>query len=257
MTNKGVAHSPSNKQSRHTARAVTKHSPFVTMAAPIGTLFYHPAPGWPGYPVQYYYGWPPMYAPYGAPLLQVPPPRCAQVPPPRCAQVPPPRCAQVAPRSPMSRPASPLEALRCSPPPLLLPTCRDEQVEEAVAEAVAAAEAESVALAKSTPVPRAGCSLCLFVGHLPIWLSEAGLWDYFQRFGVLRDARVALHGETGVSRCFGFVTFVERAGVAAALAAHHTLDGHTLDVQERWGCSHPWRPSARRPRQAVSAGLKP
>ncbi len=66
----------------------------------------------------------------------------------------------------------------------------------------------------------------LFVGSLSWDTTTEGLRAAFEPFGALEDAVVIEDRETGRSRGFGFVTFVDPA---AARTAQEALDGTTLD----------------------------
>lgn len=50
----------------------------------------------------------------------------------------------------------------------------------------------------------------LFVGGMPCEVTEAILRQYFQQFGPVRSVTVVKNRDTGISRGFGFVTFVSK-----------------------------------------------
>uniref|UniRef100_A0A8C1Z8G8 Musashi RNA-binding protein 1 n=1 Tax=Cyprinus carpio TaxID=7962 RepID=A0A8C1Z8G8_CYPCA len=63
----------------------------------------------------------------------------------------------------------------------------------------------------------------------PYFLSE-GLKDYFCKFGEVKESMVMRDPVTKRSRGFGFVTFVDQAGVDKVLAqSRHELDSKTID----------------------------
>jgi heterogeneous nuclear ribonucleoprotein A1/A3 len=72
----------------------------------------------------------------------------------------------------------------------------------------------------------------LFVGGLAWETDDASLNQAFAPFGEIAEARVITDRDTGRSRGFGFVTYVEDASAEKARAAMNgkTLDGRTLRV---------------------------
>lgn len=74
----------------------------------------------------------------------------------------------------------------------------------------------------------------LFVGGLSWGTTEDGLREAFESFGDISEAKVITDRETGRSRGFGFVTFVEDADADSAIEQMNdsTLDGRTLNVNE-------------------------
>jgi cold-inducible RNA-binding protein len=66
----------------------------------------------------------------------------------------------------------------------------------------------------------------LFVGGLSWNTTESGLREAFERFGELDEVTIITDRETGRSRGFGFVTFIEDG---AATRAVEELDGTELD----------------------------
>ena len=66
----------------------------------------------------------------------------------------------------------------------------------------------------------------LFVGGLSWNTDDAELRNAFEAHGEVTEAKVINDRETGRSRGFGFVTFVDGA---SADAAAHALDGASLD----------------------------
>jgi heterogeneous nuclear ribonucleoprotein A1/A3 len=77
----------------------------------------------------------------------------------------------------------------------------------------------------------------LYVGGLAWATDNAGLEKVFSAFGEVEEAKVIMDRETGRSRGFGFVTFVEAGDAEKALSLDGTqLDGRSIKVsiaQER------------------------
>lgn len=48
----------------------------------------------------------------------------------------------------------------------------------------------------------------IFIGGLPVSTSDADLFNYFSKFGPVRECNIIVNRETGLSRGFGFVDFV-------------------------------------------------
>ncbi len=74
----------------------------------------------------------------------------------------------------------------------------------------------------------------LFVGGLSWNTEEPELRQAFERFGELTDVRVITDRETGRSRGFGFVGFVDGQAADTAVAEMDgtDLDGRTIRVNE-------------------------
>lgn len=74
----------------------------------------------------------------------------------------------------------------------------------------------------------------LFVGGLSWGTTDEGLHQAFERFGEIVEAKVITDRETGRSRGFGFVTFVNDEGAASAISEMDgsQLDGRTIKVNE-------------------------
>ena len=74
----------------------------------------------------------------------------------------------------------------------------------------------------------------LFIGGLSWNTSEAGLRETFEKFGDLDDIRIITDRDTGRSRGFGFVTFVEEEAAQRAIAEMDgsSLDGRNIKVNE-------------------------
>lgn len=74
----------------------------------------------------------------------------------------------------------------------------------------------------------------LFVGGLSWGTSEDTLYSSFEQFGQLEEAKIITDRETGRSRGFGFVTFVNDDDAQKAIESMNgaELDGRNLNVNE-------------------------
>ena len=74
----------------------------------------------------------------------------------------------------------------------------------------------------------------LFVGGLSWNTNDDGLRQAFERFGDIDEAKVIQDRETGRSRGFGFITFVEPDAARNALGEMNgtVLDGRNIKVNE-------------------------
>jgi len=74
----------------------------------------------------------------------------------------------------------------------------------------------------------------LFVGGLNWKTTDDGLRSAFERFGEITEAKVITDRETGRSRGFGFVTFVENEAADTAINEMNgtQLEGRTIQVNE-------------------------
>ena len=74
----------------------------------------------------------------------------------------------------------------------------------------------------------------LFVGGLAWGTNDEGLRAAFEQHGTVEEAVVITDRETGRSRGFGFVTFVNDADADKAVSAMNgaALDGRNLNVNE-------------------------
>ena len=74
----------------------------------------------------------------------------------------------------------------------------------------------------------------LFIGGLSWGTTDDSLREAFERFGEVVEAKVITDRETGRSRGFGFVTFVEDAPGTEAQSEMDgaELDGRTIRVNE-------------------------
>ncbi|XP_042297543.1 RNA-binding protein Musashi homolog 1 isoform X3 [Sceloporus undulatus] len=84
-------------------------------------------------------------------------------------------------------------------------------------------------LASSSPdSPHDPCKM--FIGGLSWQTTQEGLREYFSQFGEVKECLVMRDPLTKRSRGFGFVTFMDQAGVDKVLAqSRHELDSKTID----------------------------
>jgi len=68
----------------------------------------------------------------------------------------------------------------------------------------------------------------IFVGGLNIETSEENLRNYFSQYGEISDC-VVMRTDTGMSRCFGFLTFKDPSVIDNILKQKHKLDGKDID----------------------------
>jgi len=71
----------------------------------------------------------------------------------------------------------------------------------------------------------------LFVGGIPISLTQADFRKFFETFGTVAEAQVMTERESGRSRGFGFVTFHEDEAVEKVLAKTHSIQGKPVEVK--------------------------
>ncbi|XP_034954618.1 RNA-binding protein Musashi homolog 1 isoform X7 [Zootoca vivipara] len=70
----------------------------------------------------------------------------------------------------------------------------------------------------------------MFIGGLSWQTTQEGLREYFSQFGEVKECLVMRDPLTKRSRGFGFVTFMDQAGVDKVLAqSRHELDSKTID----------------------------
>ena len=74
----------------------------------------------------------------------------------------------------------------------------------------------------------------LFVGGLSWDTTDSSLGQAFETYGEVTEAKVITDRETGRSRGFGFVTFVEATAADTAISEMDgkTLDGRAIRVNE-------------------------
>jgi cold-inducible RNA-binding protein len=99
----------------------------------------------------------------------------------------------------------------------------------------------------------------LFVGGLPWAMDNDRLKEVFAEFGDLEDARVILDRETGRSRGFGFVTYVNDESAEKALALNgQEVDGRRLRIDRAQEKERPARGGGGgRPSGPPGAGARP
>ncbi|CDQ56314.1 unnamed protein product [Oncorhynchus mykiss] len=79
----------------------------------------------------------------------------------------------------------------------------------------------------STDSPHDPCKM--FIGGLSWQTTQEGLKEYFCKYGEVKECMVMRDPVTKRSRGFGFVTFVDQAGVDSVLAVtRHELDSKTV-----------------------------
>ncbi|MED6282853.1 Chromatin assembly complex, subunit 3 [Characodon lateralis] len=80
----------------------------------------------------------------------------------------------------------------------------------------------------ATDSPHDPCKM--FIGGLSWQTTQEGLKEYFCKYGEVKECMVMRDPVTKRSRGFGFVTFVDQAGVDKVLAqSRHELDSKTID----------------------------
>jgi len=72
----------------------------------------------------------------------------------------------------------------------------------------------------------------LFVGGIPISLTNIEFRQYFEKFGAVADAQIMTERQTGHSRGFGFVTFEDDEVARNTLKARHVIQGKTVEVKK-------------------------
>jgi RNA recognition motif-containing protein len=74
----------------------------------------------------------------------------------------------------------------------------------------------------------------LFVGGLSWGTTDEDLRKAFAPYGQITEAKVITDRDTGRSRGFGFVTFVQDENAKTAISKMHgiSLDGRTITVNE-------------------------
>jgi len=72
----------------------------------------------------------------------------------------------------------------------------------------------------------------IFVGGIPISLTNADFRKYFETFGKVLETQIMTDRESGRSRGFGFVTFEEENVAAQVLKISHTIQGKPVEVKQ-------------------------
>lgn len=93
----------------------------------------------------------------------------------------------------------------------------------------------------------------VFVGGISWNTDDEGLRRAFEQYGDISEAKVITDRETGRSRGFGFVTFVDADAASSAISEMdgQDLDGRTIKVNEaqerpRYGRNQERRPYGER-----------
>ena len=89
----------------------------------------------------------------------------------------------------------------------------------------------------------------LFIGSLAYATTDESLAEFFSQIGEVESAKVMTDRDTGRSRGFGFVTFVNEDDNAKAVAEldGKELDGRAINVSEA-------RPREERPKRDFNGG---
>jgi len=72
----------------------------------------------------------------------------------------------------------------------------------------------------------------IFVGGIPISLSNVDFRKYFESFGTVLETQVMTDRETGRSRGFGFVTYEDEEVANHVLKTRHTILGKPVEVKK-------------------------
>jgi len=72
----------------------------------------------------------------------------------------------------------------------------------------------------------------LFVGGIPISLTNTEFRQYFETFGAVSDAQIMTERQSGHSRGFGFVTFEDDPVARNVIKNHHVIQGKTVEVKK-------------------------
>lgn len=74
----------------------------------------------------------------------------------------------------------------------------------------------------------------IFIGGLSWGVTEDDLRSAFEDFGEIKDAKVVMDRETGRSRGFGFVTFLDEDAAEKAIAEMNgaSIEGRPIRVSE-------------------------
>lgn len=76
-------------------------------------------------------------------------------------------------------------------------------------------------------------TLTLFVSNLPWTVSKRELQQYFAQFGPVSKAEVIFNDKTGLSRGYGYVSYLfAKSYVKALQTKYHTLEGKSLEISQ-------------------------
>jgi len=71
------------------------------------------------------------------------------------------------------------------------------------------------------------------ISNIPWTVGRHELSLYFSQFGCVTDALVAFDKATGLHQGHGYISFLKREHVSAALQQKHSLEGKDLVVSKR------------------------
>jgi len=72
----------------------------------------------------------------------------------------------------------------------------------------------------------------IFVGGLPVSLTNIDFRKYFESFGKVLESQIMTDRDSGRSRGFGFITFEEEKTAAEVLQLTHTISGKPVEVKQ-------------------------
>lgn len=72
----------------------------------------------------------------------------------------------------------------------------------------------------------------IFVGGLPVSLTNLDFRKYFEAFGKVLESQIMTDRESGRSRGFGFITFEEELTASDVLLLTHTISGKPVEVKQ-------------------------
>jgi len=71
----------------------------------------------------------------------------------------------------------------------------------------------------------------IFVGGIPVSMSQPDFKKFFENFGALSDCQIMMERDSGRSRGFGFVTFELESAMEKVLATQHSIQGKPVEVK--------------------------
>jgi RNA recognition motif-containing protein len=72
----------------------------------------------------------------------------------------------------------------------------------------------------------------IFVGGLPVSLTNYDFRKYFESFGKVLESQIMTDRDSGRSRGFGFITFEEEKTASEVLLSTHTISGKPVEVKQ-------------------------
>lgn len=76
-------------------------------------------------------------------------------------------------------------------------------------------------------------SMTLYVGNLPWTVSKRELQNYFSKFGPILSGDVVFNDKTGLSRGYGYISYIYvHSYVKALQTKNHMLEGKLLEVDQ-------------------------